>query len=137
MEKEKQTMTTTTLKDLTPNIMVEDVNASVEFYTNTLGFTLAMSVPDAGKFDWAMITRNSVTFMFQQKESILKEYPMLSSKNVGGALTFFIEITNIDDFYKELKNSVHLVKELGTTPYGMKEFAIKDINGFILTFAER
>jgi catechol 2,3-dioxygenase-like lactoylglutathione lyase family enzyme len=35
-----QEETTTMLKRITPNLMVEDVNRTIEFYTDVLGFDL-------------------------------------------------------------------------------------------------
>lgn len=125
------------LKSLSPNIMTDDVNKSVDFYTDILGYELVMSVPEEGVFNWAMLMHGDMSIMFQKKENLLEEYPQLSQKSVGGALTFFIEVDNIDDIYKKLKNKVDVIKEPSITFYGMKEFAIKDCNGHILTFAQR
>ena len=47
-----------------------------------------------------------------------------------------IELENLEDFYKNIKDKVDVAKELFTTWYGMKEFYIRDNNGYILTFAE-
>lgn len=47
-----------------------------------------------------------------------------------------IEIENLEEFYKSIKDNVDVVKDLFTTWYGMKEFYIRDNNGYILTFAE-
>ncbi|NIR52325.1 bleomycin resistance family protein, partial [candidate division KSB1 bacterium] len=35
-------------RSLTPNVMVEDVNETVEYYKDKLGFELIMSVPEEG-----------------------------------------------------------------------------------------
>ena len=38
--------------------------------------------------------------------------------------------------YTKLKDRVRIIRELETTGYGMREFYIKDCNGYILAFAE-
>ena len=43
------------LNSLTPNLMVNDVEETIEYYTDILGFTLLMTVPETGKLDWAMV----------------------------------------------------------------------------------
>ena len=43
---------TVALKKLTPNLMVEDVNETVTFYQDVLGFALLASVPEEGQFNW-------------------------------------------------------------------------------------
>ena len=49
-----------TVKKLTPNIMVEHVNNTVDFYRDVLGFALLTSVPEQGTFDWAMMKHDAV-----------------------------------------------------------------------------
>ncbi len=117
--------------------MVENVNETVDFYNKILGFKITMTVPETGQYDWAMVAHGNTTLMFQAKKNILEEYPVLSNQSVGGGLTFFLEVENIDKIYNQLKDNTKCVKELHVTLYGMKEFAIQDCNGFVLTFAER
>ena len=73
---------------LTPNIMVEDVNKTIDFYKNILGFQTLMTVPEAGKFNWALISRGDVMLMLQQQESLAEEYPLFAKKPIGGSLIF-------------------------------------------------
>jgi len=122
---------------LSPNIMVDDVNATVRFYQKKLGFAILMTAPEKGDLNWAMVGRDQVTFMFQKRESFAGEYPSFAKHAVGGALTFFIKCENIDALYQTVKeNNVKIVADMHDTPYGMKEFAIEDNNGFILAFAQ-
>jgi len=37
------------MKSVTPNLIVEDVNKTTEWYKETLGFEMIMSVPETGK----------------------------------------------------------------------------------------
>lgn len=125
------------LTKLTPNLMVEDVNGTVEFYKNILGFELIMTVPEKEKFDWAMMQNGDVEMMFQSKASLVKEISDLKSRQLGGALTFYIEVEDIKGLYEKIINKTAVVKDFHTTFYKMQEFAIRDNNGFILVFAER
>ncbi|HYU73050.1 MAG TPA: VOC family protein [Ktedonobacteraceae bacterium] len=127
---------TITLKKLTPNIMVEDVNRTIQFYKETLGFELLTSVPEKGQFDWAMMKRDGVEIMFQARASLGEEIPALQQKEIGGALTFYIDIEGVEELHAILKDKVTIVQEMHTTFYGAQEFAIQDCNGYILTFAE-
>ncbi|MFH1520053.1 MAG: VOC family protein [Candidatus Micrarchaeota archaeon] len=124
------------LKELTPNLMVEDVNKTIEFY-KSLGFEVAMTVPDDGKLDWAIVKQESVSLMFQSRKSLTDEMPVLKDKEIGGSLTFYIDVDNVEELHKQFKAKATLVRDLHTKPYGMKEFAIQDCNGFVLVFAER
>jgi lactoylglutathione lyase len=125
------------LKNLTPNIMVADVNKTIEFYDKILGFDLFMSKPESGKFDWALVANEGVHLMFQEENSLKSEYPQLTSMPIGAAMTLFIEVDNIEEYYESIKDKVKVIKDLCITFYGMTEFSIEDYNGYILTFAER
>jgi hypothetical protein len=45
-------------------------------------------------------------------------------------------VDNVDDFYRSLKDRVEIVKGLHDTFYGMREFIIREVNQFWLTFAQ-
>lgn len=125
-----------TLNKLTPNMMVEDVNATVAFYRDVLGFNLVMTVPDSGRFDWALVKRDEVEVMFQARASLSEELPLFDGQPIGGVLTFYIDMEGVDELYETLRPRVTVVKDLDATFYGTREFSIQDCNGFILTFAE-
>lgn len=123
------------LKQLTPNLMVEDVNETVDFYKNILGFELVISVPQEGIFNWAMVKNGEVSLMFQEKDNIIAEYPVLMGKPLGGGLTLYIKVTDVQSLYNKIKMQAHIILDLHKTFYGAEEFAIQDSNGFVLTFA--
>ena len=125
-----------TMNKLTPNMMVEDVNQTVDFYRDVLGFNLVMTVPDSGRFDWALVQHDEVEVMFQARASLTDEVPVLKDKPLGGALTFFIDTDNVEALYEQVRSRVTIVQDLHDTFYGTREFAMQDCNGFILTFAE-
>jgi uncharacterized glyoxalase superfamily protein PhnB len=43
----------------------------------------------------------------------------------------------IEAFYERIKNQVELVFKLADHPYGMREFTMRDGNGYILAFGQR
>jgi len=124
------------LESLSPNVIVDDVNAAVAYYIDTLGFNLITSVPESGKYNWAMVMRDGVTLMFQSLESIQEDMPSLKIETKGSLGTFFIRMTGIDALYQSVKGKATIAVEMRTTFYGMKEFTIEDLTGYFLTFAE-
>ncbi len=124
------------MKDLSPNLMVEDVNATLDYYTNVLGFTPIATVPDTGKLIWAMVKNGNVSFMFQQTESIKEEYPEITHSETAASLTLYIHVDSVEDLFEKISSKVSVIKEIHTMPYGAKEFAIKDCNGYILVFSQ-
>ncbi len=125
------------LNSLTPNLMVNDVEETVEYYTDVLGFTLLMTVPETGKLDWAMVKRNDVVIMFQTKKSLSSELPRMAGEKPGGGLTFHIKVDRITEIHEELHNNdVEIISDLESTFYNTIEFSVVDVNGYVLTFSE-
>src|SRR6185295_3663914 len=119
-----------TFESLSPNLIVNDVNKAVDFYTKTLGFSLIASVPESGTFNWAMVMRDGITMMFQSLPSMQEDMPGLKIQAKGSLGTFYIKIKGVDAFYKELKGKTDIVVDIRTTFYGAKEFVIKDQDGY-------
>jgi len=136
------------MKKLNPNLMVRDVRETVEFYVNNLGFTLVMAVPESQdgilteipkdkKAVYAMIKNRNVEIMFQAEASLKEDVPVFANIPIGASICLYIEMENVDGFYRGIKDKVKVVKELFTTWYGMKEFYISDNNGYVIGFAEQ
>ena len=124
------------ITSFSPNLMVKNVSKSINFYCNILGFTLIQTMPENGEPEWGMVKKDDFFIMFQKEESIKQEYPELNSQNSGGALTFYIKISNIQEFYNEIRSHMNVSHEMHKTFYGADEFAITDPDGFILVFSE-
>ena len=123
-------------ESLSPNVIVKDVNQTVDYYTKTLGFTLIATVPESGTYHWGMVKRDGVTMMFQTLKSLQEDMPTLGIQSQGSIGTFYVRMTGIDALYQSVKGNVEIALEMRTTFYGMKEFVIKDLNGYYLSFAE-
>ena len=131
------------LKKLAPNFAVQDIEKTVAFYRDVLGFKLEMAVPEdksgveqelteKKKYIYAMMSRDGVEVMFQRTDSIGEDVPPLKGVPIGASVSFYIEVEDINALYQEMKSKAEVVKELETVWYGMQEFYIKDCNGYIL-----
>jgi len=125
------------LNSLTPNLMVNDVEETIEYYTDVLGFTLLRTVPEKGKLDWAMVKCNDVVIMFQSTSSLKSSLPRLQGEKPGGGLTFYIKVDGVAELHDQLfDNEAEIISELESTFYDTLEFSIVDVNGYVLTFSE-
>ena len=124
------------LKKLTPNLMVEDVAQTLAFYRDVLGFEAIMTLPDTAPFDFAIVRRDNVELMFQSRQSLSENVPTLTGSSIGASQTFYIEVTGLRELYESLRDKVDIVVDLHTTFYGTQEFYFRDLNGYILSFAE-
>lgn len=133
-------------KKLTPNIMVKNVNETINYYKQNLGFEFIMGVDEKkevkmGNFDnsiltWAMLKKDNIEIMLQRNDSLIEELPDLKEVKMGGTFTLYINIQDVKSFYEKIKNNVEIIKDIHKTFYGADEFVIKDLNGYIIYFAE-
>jgi uncharacterized glyoxalase superfamily protein PhnB len=115
---------------------VKDVNKTLDFYTNVLGFELLQTVPEKGTFDWGFVKSGNVMLMFQKDTSIKAEYKELENYEKGGALILYIQVEELQKLHETIKDKTNVINPMHKTFYGANEFAIMDINGFILTFSD-
>ena len=125
------------LNKLTPNLIVSDVERSVAFYRDVLGFTMAFSVPDEAPRVFACVTHGSIEIFLNAPGPAIEEYPAFKDRPIGGTLTLFVEVKDVEAAYEELKSRVEIVMPFEKKWYGMTEFAFLDPDGYIITFAER
>ena len=83
------------MQKVTANLMVEDVNRTIDFCQKVLGFEVVMAVPETGRLDWVLLKNGGVELMFQSRESLAAELPVLKERTGGGPLTFYIETTDL------------------------------------------
>ena len=110
-----------------PMIHVPDVRATVDWYT-LIGFKAVRHNEEDGEINWALLS-------FGNSELML---------NAGGKpsadhrreVDLYITTDNVDDLYRRLKDRVQIVEDLYDAFYGMREFVIRDINGFWVTFGQ-
>ena len=123
---------------LTPNLIVSSVERSLAFYTEVLGFARGVTVPDESPLVFAAVTSGPVEIFLNDKSTVAKESPQFAGLSIGGGGNMmFIEVEEIDPLHERLKPNVKIVLPIVTQWYGMREFAITDPDGYVITFAQR
>ncbi len=125
---------------LTPNLIVADVERSFAFYIDVLGFQRGFTVPEQPPFVFGSVVSGPIEIFFNERETAIKEYPAFSGQRIGLTGTMFIELQpsgQIDRLYERLASTIPITMPLVTQFYGMREFAIADPDGYVITFAER
>ena len=123
------------MESLSPNLYVNDLSATMQFYSK-LGFSPIMTVPeDAEAPVWAMMQNGNVTMMFESMKNIEGRLPEIS-RQTGGSLLLYIKVQDINAFFESVKDQVTVLQAPEKTFYGATEFTIQDCNGFVLTFAD-
>jgi uncharacterized glyoxalase superfamily protein PhnB len=133
---------------LTPNLMTENVNETIQFYCDRLGFQFQMGLPlntekPVREFSadiplqFAMINRNGTMLMLQSRASLAKDCERFSNVPVAASATFYLEMDDLESVMAKLDDDVQTVVPERTTFYGMRELWILDNNGYVITLAQK
>ena len=128
--------------DVTPNLVVSNVERSLAFYRDVLGFSVTATVPDAGPFVFAWMQRDGVSVFLNSRESVA-EHADLASRPLGGTATLFITIeaadvaAGVDGLFASVAPRARVMRGLKDQFYGMREFGIEDPDGYVIFFAQR
>jgi uncharacterized glyoxalase superfamily protein PhnB len=110
-----------------PMIHVPDVRASVAWYIS-IGFALVRQNEEDGEINWAKMTFGNSEVMFDAGGK--------ASAEQRREVDLYITTDSVDDLYRRLKDRVQVVVDLYDAFYGMREFVIRDCNGFWVTFGQ-
>ena len=122
------TMTNPTVaKRISPMLAAADMEETLTFYQQVLGFTPIMKSPE-----YAIVERDGQTIHFQKAAS---EEVM---KCVRGHTEIYIEVSNIHPLWEHVKafKSRYRIRDLFDRDYGMTEFHISDPNDCLVFVGE-
>lgn len=115
-----------TFTALRPILWTDNIDDTIGFYTQILGFTL-MGRND--EWQWASIRKDDVQIMLSQNDY---EKP----NGIGFTGSFYFNVDNVDDLWEDLKTKTKVCYEIETFEWEMREFAIYDNNGYLLQFGQ-
>lgn len=122
---------------LTPNLVVRDVTASLNFYRHVLGFERAFSVPEEPPYVFAACGGGGVEIFFNSRKAVEEDYPALAAR-IGGSFTMFIEVDDLKAVLVNVeKQGAKITMPVKEQFYGMREFAFEDPDGYTITIAEK
>ena len=124
------------IKKLTPNLLVANVERSIAFYVDVLGFERGMTVPEQAPFVFASVTSGTVEIFFNDADEVAKEQPALAARPLRASATMFMEVDDVDGLHDRIKSRAKITMPLVTQWYGMREFGFEDPDGYVITFAQ-
>jgi len=127
----------TTFTSVTPNLLVRDIARSTTFYRDVLGFQIKQTVPDQAPFVFVWLERDGVPVFLNDPAAAEKDLTGAAARPSGGTATLYFVLTDVDAYHATVAPHAKVVMELKTQFYGMREFAVEDPDGHLLTFAER
>lgn len=113
------------LNALVPVLWTKDFEATIDFYQRVLGFVCANRMEV-----WASLIRDKVELMV----STPNDHEAFDKIQFTGS--FYFRPDNVDDLWQQLKDQASVVYPIESFDYGMREFAIRDNNGYIRQFGQ-
>ena len=108
-------------------LAVADMDETITFYQNVLGFTPTMKSPE-----YSIMARDGQTIHFMKAAS---EEVM---KCVRGHTEIYIEVSSIGSLWEHVKTfkDRYRIRDLFERDYGMTEFHVEDPNGCLVFVGE-
>jgi catechol 2,3-dioxygenase-like lactoylglutathione lyase family enzyme len=115
-----------------PYLLVPDVAAAGEYYRDVLGFTREYEAGEPPEF--AIYSRDGHPVMFRRAADPRRIVP---AERQGGTWDLFCWVDGIDALQAELEQrGAEFAYRLTVQQYGMREIAVRDLNGYVLGFGE-
>lgn len=112
---------------LRPMLWTEDLDTTIAFYVDTLGFICREKNDDWG---WASLGKDDVHIMLARPNE------HTAYDKIGFTGSFYFTTEDVETLWVNLKDKVTICYDIETFPWGMREFAIYDNNGYLLQFGQ-
>ena len=121
---------------ITVELFVPDVDASVRFYTEKLGFALIRlergEIGGREQATFAIVGLERAVMLIAHKSLEAG----LALPEGGGSVHVRIMVDDVDALYQRARhNGVAITNEIADRPYGLRDFIVRDPDGFQLRFA--
>ena len=121
---------------ITPVLIVEEIEKSLSFWIDRMGFATTVEVPGDGRLDFVTLVHDGAELMLQTIASVLKDAPQFAPKGWSSNVGLFIEVQDFADILKRLDGYPIAMPER-TTFYGMREIGVREPGGHTVVFAAR
>jgi len=123
----------TSWKHIVPMLQVNDVNETVAYYQEALGFTLETTWPDATTPRYAVVSRGDIHFVFTTDLGT-SEGSFIAEK--GNGVVLYLLVDDVDAVYDELSARGAIIVQDPIEFAGRRQFSVGDINGYMLAVTE-
>jgi uncharacterized glyoxalase superfamily protein PhnB len=113
------------LENIRPMLAVTSIDETIRFYRDVLGFECVNQMDG-----WAALSRDNVEVMI----SLPNAHEPFEKPTLTGSIYF--NTSDVDALWEQIKDKVSVVYPIENFFYGMREFAIRDNNGYILQFGQ-
>jgi len=121
---------------ITPVLIVEEIEKSLPFWIDRMGFVKTVEVPEGNRLGFVILVRDGAELMLQTVESVRKDAPQFAPRAQSNTVGLFIEVADFADILKRLAGYPIALPER-VTFYGMREIGLFEPGGHTVVFAAR
>ena len=121
---------------ITPILIVDEIEPSLKFWVDKLGFEKTVEVPEGDKLGFVILQKDGTEIMLQSRESVKKDAAGASDAVLELSSSLYIEVDDFGDTLKRVRNTEVLVPER-VTFYGMREIFVREPGRHVVGFAAR
>lgn len=123
------------LKKLTPLLVVDRIEPSLDFWVERLGWQKVMGVPEDAPLAFAMLQHGDLEIMYQTTASISADTPAVGALLKNQVACLYVEVASLDNVIARL-DGVEVVMPKRKMAYGSIEIGVREPGGHLVTFAE-
>lgn len=110
-------------KALVPMLQTNDMTRTRDWYESMLGFRCVSE-----RDDWCRLARDDIAIMFMRNDHLGSPH---------ATATQYIYVDDVMALWDSIKDRCSAEWGPEKMPYGMVEFAVKDPNGYLLSFGQQ
>jgi uncharacterized glyoxalase superfamily protein PhnB len=120
----------------TPILHVKNVEPSLKFWTERLGFRKTIEVPEGDHIGFVALENDAVEVMYQTYSGMQADPSNPLAKAVDQGPSFlFMEVPDINAIATALKGA-EVVQPIHESSYGAKEIVVKEPGGHFVIFSQ-
>ena len=126
---------TSTIRKLTPVLVVDAIEPCLPFWTERLGFEKTVEVPEGNALGFVILVKDGIEVMYQSRASVEHDVPGVLAGAATQATCLFIEVDDVAAV-EEAMRGVEVVVPRRRTFYGMDEIGVREPGGSVVLFAQ-
>ncbi len=123
----------TAWKHVVPMLQVNDLNETIAYYCEALGFVLDTVWPDASMPRYATVSRGAISFAFTIDLGT-SEGNFIAEK--GNGIVLYLLVEDVEAAYQDLSSRGAIIVQELVEFAGRRQFSVGDINGYMLAVTE-
>ena len=116
---------------ITPQFLVDDLDESIGYYRDNLGFTLSFRYSDF----YAEVARDGCALHLKCAPKTISDR---AHRKENDHLDAYIDVTGVDMLFAELeRRGARIIVPLENRPWHCRDFYVEDPDGYIICFSEQ